>query len=93
MVPLVQQVYRVNQGYQDMMVYRDVLAKLGLKETQDSQEILELQDPMGCLGKKVIVVPVCLQWAWEWVRMRIVNSKYALNSNLPPKLKWPFLKH
>ena len=68
-VPLVQQVYRVNQGYQDMMVYRDVLAKLGLKGTQDSQEILELQDPMGCLDKKVIVVPVCLQWAWEWVRM------------------------
>ena len=68
-VPLVQQVYRVNQGYQDMMVYRDVLAKLGLKGIQVSQEILESQDPMGCQGKKVIVVPVCLQWAWEWVRM------------------------
>ena len=26
-VPLVQQVYRVNQAYQDMMVYRDVQGK------------------------------------------------------------------
>ena len=41
LVLLVQQVYRVNQGYQVMMVYRDVLAKLGLKGIQVSQEILE----------------------------------------------------
>ena len=66
LVRQVQLVFKVSQDCQDMMEYKDVLVKQGLKGIQVYLVNQAPQDLLVYLGRKVTGVQACLQWVWAW---------------------------
>ena len=66
LVRQVQLVFKVSQDCQDMMEYKDVLVKQGLKGIQVYLVNQAPQDLLVYLGRKVTGAQACLQWVWAW---------------------------